>query len=165
MLQYHFKQHSACGLPLVACSFLVNLQMQIFQQISHPVILFDGVCNLCNSSVQKVIKHDPERKFRFASLQGQLGQQALAQFHLPATDFNSFLLLADGKLFTRSTAALKVMKEMNGGWKWLYYLLIIVPPFIRNFFYDFIARNRYKWFGKQEACWLPTPVLKALFYD
>jgi len=139
--------------------------MQTLQNIQHPVILFDGVCNLCNSSVQKVIKHDPERKFRYASLQGKLGQEVLQHFHLPATQFNSFLLLQNGKLFTKSTAALKVMKQMSGGWKWLYYPLMIIPPFIRNFFYDIIARNRYKWFGKQEACWLPTPELKALFYD
>lgn len=139
--------------------------MQTLQNIQHPVILFDGVCNLCNSSVQKVIKHDPERKFRYTSLQGQLGQEVLQHFYLPATQFNSFLLLQNGKLFTKSTAALKVMKQMSGGWKWLYYPLMIIPPFIRNFFYDIIARNRYKWFGKQEACWLPTPELKALFYD
>ncbi len=139
--------------------------MQTLQTIHHPIILFDGVCNLCNSSVQKVIKYDPERKFRFASLQGKLGQQVLEQFHLPVGEFNSFLLLQDGQLFSKSTAALKVMKQMNGGWKWLYYPLTIIPPFISNFFYDIIARNRYKWFGKQEACWLPTAELKALFYD
>jgi len=139
--------------------------MQTLHNLKHPVILFDGVCNLCNASIQRVIKNDPAALFRFASLQGQLGQQVLEQFHLPADAFNSFLLLQDGQLFSKSTAALKVMKQMKGGWKWLYYPLIIIPPFIRNFFYDIIARNRYKWFGKQEACWLPTPELKALFYD
>lgn len=139
--------------------------MQTIHNITHPVILFDGVCNLCNASIQRVIKNDPAAIFRFASLQGQLGQQVLEHFQLPASSFNSFLLLQDGKLHSKSTAAIKVMKQMKGGWKWLYYLLIIIPPFIRNFFYDFIARNRYKWFGKQEACWVPTPELKALFYD
>jgi predicted DCC family thiol-disulfide oxidoreductase YuxK len=139
--------------------------MQTLQHISHPVILFDGVCNLCNSSVQKVIKYDPQRKFRFTSLQGQLGQEILRHFNLPADQFNSFSLYQDGHLYFKSTAAIKVMRQMNGGWKWLSYLLWIVPFFIRDFFYDFIARNRYKWFGKQESCWLPTPSLKELFYD
>lgn len=139
--------------------------MQTLKDLQHPVILFDGVCNLCNASIQRVIKHDPSRRFRFASLQGQLGQQVLDHFTLPATTFNSFLLLENGQLYTKSTAALKVMKYMRGGWGILYYPLILIPTFIRNFFYDFIARNRYKWFGKQEACWVPTPELKALFYN
>jgi len=139
--------------------------MQTLQHLKHPVILFDGVCNLCNASIQRVIKHDPAGIFRFASLQGQLGQQVLEKFQLPADAFNSFLLLEDGQLFSKSTAALKVMKQMTGIWSLLYYPLIIIPPFIRNFFYDIIARNRYKWFGKQESCWLPTPELKVLFYD
>lgn len=132
---------------------------------THPVILFDGVCNLCNASVQRVIKYDPKRIFRYASLQGQFGNQVLTQFQLPTTSFNSFILLKDGVIYTKSTAALKVMKEMSGLWSVLYYVLIIIPPFIRNFFYDIIAKNRYKWFGKQESCWVPTAELKALFYE
>lgn len=131
---------------------------------THPVILFDGVCNLCNASVQKVIKYDPERKFRYASLQGKFGQQVLNEFQLPGTNFNSFILLKDNQIYTKSTAALKVAKEMSGLWS-LLYVFIIIPPFIRNFFYDLVARNRYKWFGKQETCWLPTPDLKQLFYE
>lgn len=149
----------------MARSFFVILYMQTLQTLQHPVVLFDGVCNLCNSSIQQVIQHDPERKFRFASLQGELGQQVLQQFHLPVNQFNSFILLQDGKLYYKSTAAIKVMQQMRGGWKWLSYLLWIIPFFIRDFFYDFIARNRYKWFGKQESCWVPTPELRALFYD
>jgi len=131
---------------------------------THPVILFDGVCNLCNASVQKVIQYDPKRKFRFASLQGSFGQEVLQQFHLSGTDFNTFILLKDGQIYTKSTAALKVAKEMSGLWSFLY-AFIIVPPFIRNFFYDLVAKNRYKWFGKQDACWLPTPDLQQLFYQ
>lgn len=139
--------------------------MQTLSDLQHPVILFDGVCNLCNSSVQQVIQHDPGRTFRFASLQGALGQRVLQHFHLAADQFNSFSLLQNGQLYSKSTAAIKVMRQMNGGWKWASYLLWIIPFFIRDFFYDIIARNRYKWFGKQESCWLPTPELKALFYD
>jgi predicted DCC family thiol-disulfide oxidoreductase YuxK len=135
-----------------------------FNTPPHPVILFDGVCNLCNASVQKVIKHDPKSKFRFASLQGSFGQEVLKQFHLSGTDFNTFILLKDDQIYTKSTAALIVAKEMSGLWS-LLYIFIIIPAFIRNFFYDLVAKNRYKWFGKQDACWIPTPDLKALFYE
>lgn len=129
----------------------------------YPVILFDGVCNLCNASVQKVIKYDPKRKFRFASLQGAFGSQVLTQIQLPTDTLNTFLLLDQGKIYTKSTAALKVARQMSGAWP-LLYAFIIIPPFIRNLFYDLVAKNRYKWFGKQDSCWLPTPELKALFY-
>jgi len=88
----------------------------------------------------------------------------LKQFHLSGTDFNTFILLKDDQIYTKSTAALKVAKEMSGLWS-LLYIFIIIPAFIRNFFYDLVAKNRYKWFGKQDACWIPTPDLKALFYE
>lgn len=129
---------------------------------AHPVILFDGLCNLCSSSVQFVIKHDPQRRFRFASLQSQYGQQLLQQQGLPATEFSSFILYQDGKVYTKSTAALRVARQLNGLWP-LLYGFIIIPAFIRNAVYNFIARNRYRWFGKRDSCWLPTPELKALF--
>jgi len=132
------------------------------EQAKHPVIIFDGVCNLCNGSVQFVIKRDPQHRFRFASLQSDYGQQVLAQHHLPTNTFNSFLLLDDGKLYTKSTAALRVFRHMKGIWP-LLYGFSIVPKFIRNGVYNWIARNRYKWFGKQEACMIPTPELKQLF--
>lgn len=130
----------------------------------HPVILFDGVCNLCNSSVQFIIKHDPHHIFRFASLQSKFGEQVLQQFNLPANTFNSFILLENDKIYTRSSAAMRVVKKLKGFWK-LLYGFVIVPPFIRNAVYNMIAKNRYKWFGKKEACWVPTPELKALFYE
>ena len=128
----------------------------------HPVILFDGLCNLCSGSVQFVIKHDPRHQFRFASLQSHYGQQLLQQSGLPTQAFNSFILYQDGKVYTKSTAALRVARQLNGLWP-LLYGFIIVPAFIRNAVYNFIARNRYRWFGKREACWLPTPELKSLF--
>jgi len=131
---------------------------------NHPVILFDGVCNLCSSSVQFVIKHDPQHYFHFASLQSNFGQQVLEKYQLPPEDFDSFILLDDDKIYTRSTAALRVVKKLKGPWSALY-AFMIVPSFIRNTVYNFIAKNRYKWFGKQEACWLPTPELKELFID
>ncbi|HYE55611.1 MAG TPA: thiol-disulfide oxidoreductase DCC family protein [Chitinophagaceae bacterium] len=130
---------------------------------STPVIFFDGVCNLCNRSVQFVIKHDKQAKFRFASLQSNAGQELLKQYHLPQTDFNSFILYDNGKIYTRSAAALLVAKELNG-WKWLA-AFRIVPRFIRDAVYNVIARNRYRWFGKKDECMIPTPDLKARFLE
>ena len=130
---------------------------------SKPIIFFDGVCNLCNSSVQFVIKRDKEGKFRFASLQSGAGQEMLLQNQLSQNDFNSFLLYEDGKLFTRSTAALRVLSQLKG-WKWAG-VFQWVPPFIRNAVYNLVARNRYKWFGKKDECMIPTPELKNRFLD
>jgi predicted DCC family thiol-disulfide oxidoreductase YuxK len=126
------------------------------------IILFDGVCNLCNSSVQFVIRHDKGAKFKFASLQSEFGQKILREEQLPVDDLRSFILIENGKVYTRSTAALRVAKKLGGAWP-LLYGFIIVPRFIRDAVYDLIARNRYKWFGKQEACWVPTPELKNRF--
>ncbi len=134
------------------------------EELQHPVILFDGVCNLCNSSVQFVIKHDKKRMFRFASLQSHFGQQVLQQFQIQTNNFNSFIVLENNRIYTKSTAAFKVIKQLNGLWK-LLYVFIIVPSFIRNAVYSFIANNRYKWFGKKESCWIPTAELKELFYQ
>lgn len=137
--------------------------MQTPDTHTGPVLLFDGVCNLCTGSVQFIIKRDPKRKFRFASLQSAFGQQALQQHQLNTETFDSLVLLEHGKIYQRSTAALHIARQLTGAWP-LLYVLIIIPAFIRNAVYDFIARNRYKWFGKKEACWLPTPDLQALFY-
>jgi len=130
---------------------------------SKPVIFFDGVCNLCNRSVQIVIKRDKEGRFRFASLQSNAGQQLLKDHQLPQSDFNSFILYEGGKIYTRSTAALRVAKHLKG-WKWLN-AFKIVPRFIRDAVYNFIARNRYRWFGKREECMIPTAELRNRFID
>lgn len=130
----------------------------------NPVVLFDGVCNLCSASVQFIIKHDPHRKFRYASLQSEFGQRVLQHFGLPSDELNSFILLEDEKIYTKSTGALRVTKKLNGLWPILYGF-IIVPAFIRNAVYSWVAHNRYKWFGKKEACWLPTLELRKLFLD
>ncbi len=130
----------------------------------NSIILFDGICNLCNSSVLFVIRRDPAKKFRFASLQSEFGKQFLATQGLPQNEYNSFILYDNGIVFTRSTAALKVLRKLNGGWS-VFYSLIVIPRFIRDYFYNVIARNRYRWFGRREACSVPTPELKALFLD
>jgi predicted DCC family thiol-disulfide oxidoreductase YuxK len=128
----------------------------------HPIILFDGICNLCNVAIQYVIKHDSEAVFQFASLQSEAGQNLLKEYNLPHNNFNSFVLIEEDKVYTKSTAALKVAKQLNGGIK-LLYGFIIVPAFIRNGVYNIIASNRYKWFGKKNECMIPTPSLQSRF--
>ena len=130
----------------------------------NPIILFDGVCNLCNNSVQFVLKHDTEKIFRFASLQSTAGQALLKEHNLPQNGFNSFVLIKEGKVFLKSTAALMVARQLKGAIKFLYGF-IIVPPFIRNAVYNVIAKNRYKWFGKQESCMMPTSDLQSRFLN
>lgn len=129
---------------------------------SGGVILFDGVCNLCNSSVQFVLLRDSANYFQFASLQSDYGQKVLQENNLPIDDFNSFLLIENNKLYTQSTAALRVAGKLDGWWK-LMYVFIVVPPFIRNFVYNFIAKNRYRWFGKKDECMMPRPEWKQKF--
>ena len=126
------------------------------------IILFDGVCNLCNSSVNFIIDHDKKNDFRFASLQSDAGQNLLKKFDLNTKDFDSIILVENGKHYERSSAVLKIVKEFPGLWK-LLYVFIVVPPPVRDFVYDIIADNRYKWFGKKESCRVPTPELKEKF--
>ncbi len=132
--------------------------------IQKPIILFDGVCNLCDNSVQFVIKHDKTSRFNFAALQSEAGQSMLQQYNLPKQGFDSFVLIQKEKVFLKSTAALTVAKQLDGPLK-LLYGFIIVPAFIRNAVYNFIAKNRYKWFGKKDHCMIPTPALKARFLN
>lgn len=130
----------------------------------HPIIFFDGICNLCNGAVQFVIERDGKNYFKFAALQSDFAQKELASHKLNVKQGDSFVLLEKGRVYEQSTAALRVAKKLKGLWSILY-VLIIVPPFIRDWMYKFIARNRYKWFGKQESCWVPTPELKNKFYS
>jgi predicted DCC family thiol-disulfide oxidoreductase YuxK len=130
----------------------------------HPIILFDGVCNLCNSAVQFIIRHDKKSIFRFASLQGKHGQELLRHYQLSNEDFNSFVLIQNNKAYTKSLAALLVAKQLNAPVKFLYGF-IIVPPFIRNAVYNIIAKNRYSWFGKKDECMIPTPALTDRFLN
>jgi len=128
----------------------------------HPVILFDGICNLCNSAVQFVIKRDKKQRFRFASLQSEQGQQVLDEMQYPLTRADSFYLVENGKVFDRSTAALRVVRALQGLWP-LLYGFIVVPPFIRDGVYKVIAKNRYRWFGQRNTCMVPTAENRARF--
>ena len=127
-----------------------------------PVIFFDGFCNLCNGAVQFTIKKDHKNIFRFASLQSDYAEKALAPFAIAPKQGDSFVLFEDGKVYQRSTAALRVARQLSGLWP-LLYAFIVVPRFIRDAIYNYVAKNRYKWFGKKESCWVPTPELKEKF--
>lgn len=126
------------------------------------IILFDGVCNLCNASVNFVIDQDKKGYFYFASLQSEFGQLFCKKYQLPSKDFNSFIYFKKGIIYKKSRAALEVSKTLKGIWQ-LTYIFMLVPSFIRNAVYNSISRNRYLFFGKKEACRLPTPDLKKRF--
>lgn len=127
-----------------------------------PLVLFDGVCNLCNASVQFIIEHDPEGKIMFASLQSERGQAILQHLGMKMDDFDTFIFIEKGVAYTRSTGILKEIRYFRGLWRFLY-VFIVIPRPIRDFFYNIVARNRYRWFGKKNECWLPTPELKMRF--
>ncbi|MBL0334875.1 MAG: thiol-disulfide oxidoreductase DCC family protein [Chitinophagaceae bacterium] len=129
-----------------------------------PVIIFDGVCNLCNKSVQFVLKRDRKKQFRFATLQGKAADTILQNAGLAADELNSFILFDKGKIYTRSTGALRLCRKLSGAWPLLYGFMI-VPRFIRDAVYKWIARNRYKWFGKKETCMIPDASIKSRFLD
>lgn len=126
------------------------------------IILFDGVCNLCNRSVQSIIKKDKKGVIKFASLQSDTGQNLLMEFELPKGDFQSFVYIKNNRCFTRSDAALEVAKTLQGIWE-VAYIFKIIPKFIRDGVYNIIAQNRYKWFGEKDACMIPTPELRERF--
>ena len=128
------------------------------------MILFDGVCNLCNSSVQFVIERDKKNTFQFASLQSDFARSTLPQRLVEEEDLKSIVLYTKEKTLTKSSAVLTVAKSLSGLWPVLYGFMII-PRFIRDGVYDIIAANRYKWFGKKDECMIPTPDMKIKFID
>lgn len=128
------------------------------------IVLFDGVCNLCNASVQFIIRHDRHDRFRFCSLQSETGQRFLRQFHLPADEFTTFVLIDNGDIYTRSTAALRVLRFL-GGWPAVAYMFILVPRRCRDWVYGKVAQNRYVWFGKKDTCMIPTPSVRRKFIE
>jgi predicted DCC family thiol-disulfide oxidoreductase YuxK len=138
--------------------------MENIENIStkYEVILFDGVCNFCNSSINFIIDHDPEKHFKFAALQSEIGQDILKKFNKNAQDFDSVILLKNNQLYQKSSAALEITKQLSGIWKYLS-IFSALPTFFLNFFYDIIAKNRYKIFGKLDSCRMPTTELKERF--
>ncbi|KAA8747155.1 MULTISPECIES: thiol-disulfide oxidoreductase DCC family protein [Paenibacillus] len=128
----------------------------------HPIVLVDGVCHFCQGLTKWIIKRDPEGKYHFASLQSDVAKELLAKGNLSTDSMDTFVLIENGKYYTRSTAALRLAKGLKFPYP-LLYVFIIVPKFIRNAVYNWVARNRYRWFGKDEACMLPTPEIKDRF--
>ncbi len=132
--------------------------------MEHSIILFDGVCNLCNTAVQFVIKRDKKNHFVFASLQSGEGKKILSEHNFYTTSMDSFFLVENGNVYCRSTAALKVLKSLNGLWS-ITYVFMIIPRFLRDSIYNFIAKNRYRWFGRKDECMIPTAELRAKFLN
>lgn len=129
------------------------------------IILFDGICNLCNDAVLKVIKYDKKNIFLFSSLQSETGKQITDHLGIDISKIDSIILYEPGISYDiKSTAALKIMQEFKGVWN-LIYILLLFPEGFRNLIYDFIAKNRYKWFGKRENCLIPSSELKVKFLD
>ena len=130
----------------------------------EKIILFDGICNLCNRAVKFIRKHDPKQQYRFGSLQGKAGQDYLKRFGVKGFPLKSILLVEDDKLYTASSAVLRICKYLCGGLQAIY-IFIIIPKIIRDPIYFFIANRRYKWFGKKDSCWVPGPEDVNLFLD
>ncbi len=132
------------------------------EQLEHPIILFDGVCNFCDASVNFIIDHDPKLHFKFTAQQLDAGQEILRKNGLDPAKLDTLVLSEDGNIYTRSTAVLRIAKQLSGGWK-LFYVFIIIPRPIRDVFYNLFAKYRYKLFGKKEACRVPTVAERARF--
>ena len=128
----------------------------------QPIILFDGVCNFCNSAVNFTLKRNKKANIMFAPMQSGAGAKILQQYNLDENDMKSFIFIDNGEVYKQSTGALRVCKYLSGLWP-ICYGFIIVPKFIRDGIYNFIAKNRYKWFGQKQACMIPTPDVKARF--
>lgn len=128
------------------------------------IVLFDGVCNLCNSSVNFIINHDKKGRFLFASLQSDAAKEILLQFPIKKTDFDTIVLIEQGKYYEKSTAIARICKRLDAPYKFLYFT-VVIPQFIRDGLYNFFAKKRYKWYGKREECRIPTPELRNRFLN
>jgi len=131
----------------------------------RPLILFDGVCNLCQRSVQFVIRNDSSEQFRFAALQSDVARSILQERSYLHDELSSMLVIIDGELYRESRAALEIAKRLNWPWPLCYYLAFWVPAPVADSVYRFIGKRRYRWFGKKEECWIPDPRLAARFID
>ncbi|WKD86464.1 hypothetical protein KCTC32516_01839 [Polaribacter huanghezhanensis] len=141
--------------------------MDLFDKLlkNKQLVLFDGVCNFCNASVLKIIKKDTQNIFLFASLQSEIGKEITHHFKIDTKKIDSIVLVVSNTTFyIKSTAALKIAKHFGGFWM-LFQIFWILPTAFRDLVYNYIAKNRYKWFGKKESCMLPTPELKSKFID
>lgn len=131
-------------------------------QIPNNLVLFDGVCNLCTASVQFIIRHDREAIFRFASIQSEIGKEICRSQGLDPADVRTFVLVSNGKTLVRSDAAIEVASSLGGAWR-LLTIFRLVPRVARDWIYAMLARNRYRWFGRTDACMIPSPEVKDRF--
>jgi predicted DCC family thiol-disulfide oxidoreductase YuxK len=130
--------------------------------MEKSIVLFDGVCNFCNSAVNFIIKRDKKKRYVFGPLQSEQGQKLLIQYNLPVDKLSTFILIENGKTYNKSGAALRIARRLSGLWPMLY-PLIVLPAFIRDIVYNIIAKNRYRWFGRMDQCMMPTSELRARF--
>ena len=130
----------------------------------HPLVIFDGVCNYCCGVVNSIIGKDPGGVFRFAPFQSEAAKRILGKYNYPADSLDTIVLIEDGKLYTKSGAGLRVQKLLGGAHA-LLYAFILVPAPLRDAVYDYIARNRYKWYGKKDECMIPSPDIKSRFLE
>ncbi|OAB39481.1 thiol-disulfide oxidoreductase DCC [Paenibacillus macquariensis subsp. defensor] len=128
------------------------------------IVLIDGICNLCQGATKFIVRHDHGGRFHFASLQSHTGQKLLAEGGFPTDVINTIVLIHNGNYYTKSTAALRISRHLRFPWP-LVYGLIIVPRGIRDAIYEYVARHRYRWFGKSDQCMLPSPELKGRFLE
>jgi predicted DCC family thiol-disulfide oxidoreductase YuxK len=132
--------------------------------MEHPVVLFDGVCNLCNRSVQYIIRHDPKGRFHFASLQSDAGRGLQERYGFDPGAVNTIILLERGKAYTRSDAVLRIARLLRGPVRFWWTARLLPRP-VRDAVYDWIGRNRYRWFGRREECMVPSPSVRSRFLD
>lgn len=130
--------------------------------MAHPIVLFDGVCNFCNAVVNFLIQQDKKKVLRFAAMQSETGKELLLKYNFPPDYLKSFVLIKDGKAYTKSTAALKLFDHLPWYWKWIQTFWVVPKP-LRDGVYEFISEQRYKWFGKKDQCMLPTPDVRGRF--
>ncbi|HEY2492131.1 MAG TPA: thiol-disulfide oxidoreductase DCC family protein [Paenibacillus sp.] len=131
---------------------------------SRSIVLIDGVCLLCQGITKFIIKRDPKVRFYFASMQSDMGKKLLERGGLSIQSLDTFVLIENGVYYTKSTGALRVVRQLQAPWPWMY-ILIVIPRFIRDGAYRFVARNRYRWFGQSDQCMLPAPKDRARFMD
>lgn len=144
---------------------MVTAEAASLGRAPHAVMLFDGVCNVCNDGVKFILARDAAGYFRFASLQSDVAKQLLTPFGLADMPIETMVVIEAGRVYLKSSAVLRVARRLGGGWWLLGMLGLLVPRPIRDVLYAFLVRNRYRWFGQSEQCLVPTPAVRERFLD
>jgi len=142
---------------------MIKTRFHIGMRKMPNIIFYDGVCHFCNQTIQFIIKQDRDGYYSFASLQSEIGMKLMNEFNIP-NNMETIILLDNNYIYSYSDAPLQISRRLRGGWRFIY-LLVIVPKSIRDYFYIYFSKNRYKWFGKSENCMLPTPELRKRFLE